>query len=355
MSKYTTEIRFLCEVESGATSSTGFNSINDILTIAAPKVFNFDFPIFDEAYRLPLEIKILRHYYTREICEETVGLWKLRLQDKLNIIMPYYNKLYSSELIQFNPLYDVDLTRDRSIVNQGQNSSEEFGNTMSNENSSSERSQNIESQTTSNTNTNSTTDNTNITANNSYTNSTNQNTNASSSTGETSTSDTTNTSKNDSRKDKYSDTPQGSITNLENDTYLTNARIINDTADDTTTASGTTSTNMSSTITDNSTNSSTTNETGSFNGSENKQSESNNAGTETRSISDNRSATKNNIVNVNKSNVGSVTNTEEYIEHIVGKQGTVSNSKMLQEFRETFLNIDKMIIDELSTLFFGLW
>ena len=40
-----------------------------------------------------------------------MGLWKLRLDQKLNVIMPYYNQLYTSELIQFNPLYDVDVTR----------------------------------------------------------------------------------------------------------------------------------------------------------------------------------------------------------------------------------------------------
>ena len=110
MSRYTTEVRFICENAAGYDESKGFNDIDEILTVAAPKVFNFDWPIFDENYRLPLEKKILRHNYTREICEETVGLWKLRLQDTLCNIMPYYNKLYESELLKFNPLYDVDMT-----------------------------------------------------------------------------------------------------------------------------------------------------------------------------------------------------------------------------------------------------
>ena len=119
MSKYTTEVRFICETEAGYTESKGFNSIDNILDIAAPKIFNFDFPIFDENYRLPLEKKILRHYYTREISEETVGLWKLRLQDRLCMIMPYYNKLYESELLEFNPLYDVDYTRQHTGESEG--------------------------------------------------------------------------------------------------------------------------------------------------------------------------------------------------------------------------------------------
>ena len=89
MSKYTTELRFLCETVAGLTESKGYAHIDDILESAAPVIFDFDWPLFDDEYRTALEIKILRHYYTREISEETVGLWKLRLCDKLNMIMPY--------------------------------------------------------------------------------------------------------------------------------------------------------------------------------------------------------------------------------------------------------------------------
>ena len=110
MSKYTTEVRFLCESLTDHTESQGFTEVDNILTEASPIIFSFQFPIFDEAYRLPLERKILRHYYTREISEETYGLWKLRLQDRMETIMPYYNKLYESALLSFNPFYDVDLT-----------------------------------------------------------------------------------------------------------------------------------------------------------------------------------------------------------------------------------------------------
>ena len=47
-------------------------------------------------------------------------------------------------------------------------------------------------------------------------------------------------------------------------------------------------------------------------------------------------------------------NFENYLESVLGWNGK-SPSKLLQEFRETFLNIDMMIIEELSDLFFGLW
>lgn len=377
MSKYTTEVRFLCESAAGKTESKGFSSIAEILSVAAPRVFNFTFPIFDESYRLPLEIKILRHYYTREICEETVGLWKLRLQDKLNMIMPYYNQLYKSELIKFNPLYDVDLTTEHSVVKQGENSNEEVGNTISNESVDSERSHNAESESSKSSSENNVVDSvsfeskqngtTTSNSGNSTTTGSNTNTNTSSSESDSEKNETVTLNKNNTTTDKYSDTPQGSIqnVNVENNAYLTNVRIVNESGTDTTTTHGTNHNETSGTITDNgssteqitTSNTGSVNENSSVNANENVSSVKENeiVGTDSRSVRENESKTKSNNVNVNKSNIGSMTNTEEYVEHVVGKRGSVSNAKLLKEFRDTFLNIDKMIIDELSTLFFGLW
>ncbi len=112
MSKYTTELRFICESLAGLTESQGYDQVNWIIEQAAPKIFSFDFPIFDESYRSVLEKKILKHYYTREIGLETYGLWQLKLDTKMNEIMPYFNQRYKSETLEFNPLYDFDITRD---------------------------------------------------------------------------------------------------------------------------------------------------------------------------------------------------------------------------------------------------
>ena len=112
LSKYTTQVRFICETCAKLTESTGFSDIETVLDNSWDKIFS-DFPIFDEKYRAELCKKILRHYYTREICCETVARWKLFLSDKMKNIMPYYNQLYKSELLEFNPFYDVDLTRSR--------------------------------------------------------------------------------------------------------------------------------------------------------------------------------------------------------------------------------------------------
>ena len=109
MSKYTTELRFICEHLAGKTDSVGYNKVSEVISAARPQIFSFQYPIFDVAYKPTLETKIIRHFYTREIALESYGLWKLHLEARMNEIMPYYNQLYSSELIEFNPLYDTDI------------------------------------------------------------------------------------------------------------------------------------------------------------------------------------------------------------------------------------------------------
>lgn len=251
MSKYTTQVRFICETAAGLTESVGFNDVNRIIQDAIPKVFNFDFPMYDESYRNVLCTKILKHYYTREIGAETVGLWKLWLDARLNEIMPYYNQLYKSAMIEFNPMYDIDLTTTHHRDNDG--TTDVTGN---------------------NTNTHEGTSKVNDTSNN-----------------------------NNTTRDAYSDTPQGALDNVENMTYLTNARKV-------------------------------TNEGNSTGESSSEFSGTNNA--------------ENTAKTVAKS-------TEDYLQTIQGKSGGTSYSKRLQEFRSTFLNIDAMIIDELKDLFMNLW
>ena len=108
MSKYTTELRFICEQLAGLDESKGYSSTTQIIETARPKIFYFPYPIFDESYKQVLETKIIKHFYTREIGAETFGLWLFWLNRTLNEIMPLYNKLYESELLEFNPFYDVD-------------------------------------------------------------------------------------------------------------------------------------------------------------------------------------------------------------------------------------------------------
>ena len=236
VSKYTTQVRFICETSAKLTESSGFNNIEDILDKSWNKIFS-DFPIFDEQYRAELCKKILRHYYTREICCETVGRWKLFLSDKMKNIMPYYNQLYQSELLKIQPLVSVD----RSVSHRGHGSE------------------------------------TKITKSN-VTN--------------------TNSSRTDGSTDTwsyYSDTPQGGINGLDTNDYLTNATHNTGTDDTNSTVNGATS------------------------------------GNET----------------------GEGTRKDMYVDKVLGYEG--NQSEMLLKFRETFLNIDMMIINELKDLFFTIY
>ena len=215
MSKYTTQVRNICESYAGLLEHSGADSVDSIIEQARAKVFNFEYPIFDEAYRPVLETKILKHYYTREIGAETVGLWKLWLNTRLNEIMGYYNEMYKSTKFDYNPLHDVDLTRDHTGSGTNKGDISIIG------------------------------ENWNL----------------------------------------FSATPQGALQNLENGEYLTEA---------------------------------------------------------TKSTNENENKTE-------------ITTTDQYVERITGKQGSSSYSKLIKDYRNTLINVDMMIINELSDLFMLVW
>lgn len=111
VSKYTTEVRFICESKSGLAESKGCDNVDEVLEKSWNKIFTTNCTFFDEAYRSVLCKKILKHYYLREICSETAGIWKLWMNTKLEEIMPYYNQLYKSALLEFDPLKDYSVER----------------------------------------------------------------------------------------------------------------------------------------------------------------------------------------------------------------------------------------------------
>lgn len=258
MSKYTSEIRFLCESISGLSESAGGNSVNEIISTARPLIFNFDYPIFDTNYKEVLETKILKHFYTQEIGLETFGLWKLKLDTKLNEIMPYYNQLYESELIEFNPMYDTNYTRSGS---ESLSQSESTDNSLSMSQSESES-----------------------------------------------------LSENDRNSllpesyswELYQDTPQNGLTGVPDMTYLTNA---------------------------------TKRQQG---------------GQDQQYLNHSRSASSSGNSATSSSGNRQALDTKGYLESIVGYKGN-NPSKLLQDYRDTFLNIDKMVIKELTDLFMKLW
>lgn len=73
-----------------------------------------EYPIFDEGYRDTLNDRIINHFWYREIAHETVDVWLRRLKVRMNEIMPYFNKWYLSELVKIDPLSTQDMTTDTS-------------------------------------------------------------------------------------------------------------------------------------------------------------------------------------------------------------------------------------------------
>lgn len=116
MSDYTTQLRFICESYANRTDKPQpQEDVDEIIRLARPKLFSFDYPIFDENYREHLETKIMSHFYTREIGLETVGLFKHHLKNKMREIMPYYNQMYLSEKLKFDPFMNTEMSDSHNI------------------------------------------------------------------------------------------------------------------------------------------------------------------------------------------------------------------------------------------------
>lgn len=287
MSLYTTEVRFICESLAGYQESVGLSKVSDVLEKSWSKVFDFDFPMFDEQYRSVLCQKILLHYYTREISAETVGLWKLWLRRRMNEIMPYYNKLYESEKFKFDPMTDVDLTTTHK--GSGSNAG--------------------------------TVDNTGNDVREGSGNSTNKGTVGDS--GKTTRSGSgSGTGGNNATSTKaFSDTPMGQLQQVKDMKYLSSAQVDTD----------------------------SNSQTSSYKDSE----ESTNANTQTRDLAD--TFTNSETVARTNTETRDLTSTDEYVQTVKGKTSGTSYMKLVAEFRKNLLNIDNMIIEELSDLFFHLW
>jgi hypothetical protein len=108
------------------------------------------YEIFDENYRSTLNDAILNFYMFREIGFTNPNVWKQKLKNRMDIIMRNkYNALYKAKLMEFNPLYTMELYEDytHSINNTTQNSNtgEVNYNTVSATNSTSNESSNVKS------------------------------------------------------------------------------------------------------------------------------------------------------------------------------------------------------------------
>ena len=316
MSKYTTEVRYICESYAGLEESVGYDSIDEVIEKSYLKIFQNDkIPMFkgeETSHRALLLKKILLHYYSREIGYETVGLWKLKLNQKMIEIMPYYNQLYESELLEFDPLKNIDVTH----THEGEyNDDEKVDNLRNSEN---HKGTHTEQESDATENVTLRHSRTTTQGNDVRTNDVNAN-------GETWT--------------LFSDTPQGGINGIANassgsvsdNSYLTNA------------------THQITTPDEQSVTQTHGNIVETYNADGDK------ADTTVGHAEVDTQTTENEHGKITDDNTKNTQGTDEYTNKDIGKIGTETYSEMLNKYRDTFLNIDLMVIRELEPLFIGLW
>jgi hypothetical protein len=231
-------------------------SVRERIETGRPKLFDFQYPFFDADYKSVFETNFIRKFYTREIGFETEGLFKFQLESWLLINMPYFNKLFESELLKFDPLMNssMETTSTRNVDKDEQ---------------------------------------VDLTTNTDATSTNKQNING------TQTDNTFNRQ-------------------LENNTPDTRLAI--------TTADGRGVIEYASSIKE-----------GTLNNETNTESNMDGSSTDSRDISGNTTT--------------DITELETYVQNRVGKTGSMSYSKMLQEYRESFLRIENKIFEEMQQLF----
>lgn len=338
MAHYTTQVRTICETVAGLSNSAGYTDVETVLTDSWDKIFTA-FPVYDEAHRADLCKKILRHYYMDEIAFETYGLWQLAINTKLVEIMPQYNSLYKASAEIINPLYNKNLTRQYDGTSKGTNKDTRTDNLTD-----------TSSSTTTATGTDTRTDNlTDTNGGSVVTKSDSKRTDALKAvTDNTSTSTTTSSASNNSSNDSFtSDTPQGSLSDVKAGKYMTNASI------------GTSTGSTSGTDKNDSTSTNTVNNTGTVS----------NTGTDT--VTDTRTLTKTGTVTNDSTNDttsnstltktgtvvndGSDTRTDAHTETVTGYEGSATYAELLKKYSNDIINIDLMIINELSDMFMQIW
>ena len=258
--KYPPTLKKVCFDATGLPVGT---RLEEVVAQATPFIFDFTYPLFDETHRQSLEQKIIKRYFYREISCVDVEEWKFRLDAKMSEIMPYYNKMYESIGLLTDILDDVDYTRqyDENTANTG------------NENTTSTQENSAKNQSSGTRNAHNADESENFTLN------------------------------------AASDTPQGQLTGLLDNTYLSAATKVDQ----------------------NSSSSSDSNEARS------SQSLGESTTNGTFDTSSNRSGTR------------------DYVEKVKGKMYPGSKAKVVMEYRKAIMNIDAEIIGRLSDLFMTLY
>lgn len=97
--------------------------IKDLSRVSSSKIFDFDYPLSNKVDKEDFETMILNHFIDRRIGFETYTLFHIKLENKMNEIMPYYNKIFDSfddwNLFTDGGNMTKDSTDNRQTTNQG--------------------------------------------------------------------------------------------------------------------------------------------------------------------------------------------------------------------------------------------
>lgn len=300
-----------------------------------------NYPIFSESHRKELNEKIINHFRYREIGYETITQFIFALNRKMFEIMPFYNQLYESEELEISALtnYSYDeiskKTGNDLLEKTGTDTNKQTGDstrtdtgTQTNEQSGTDKQtfEDVKNKTT-------------------YGSSENENTTT---TNDVTHGQTTTTQGTDSSKRVHSDTPQGMLSaNFpESANYASDADVSKNTNSSTVTQGGTDST------------------TGTVKGTKGKSGSDESVQTgDIVTTHDTQGKLTNDLTSKNEFNADNTitygSNAKQNYDNQLStnKQGYqgISPSELLQKYRETFLNIDMLVISELEELFISIF
>lgn len=119
MSRYTITIADICK----ELAYTDTNNPNTLISQACPIIFDFEINLGIK-HKWELLNKLLRHYYLNEICCETVGMWQLLLRDKCDEIETKYRSLYAAESLNINKFANYSKTEkfelESNLIDKGE-------------------------------------------------------------------------------------------------------------------------------------------------------------------------------------------------------------------------------------------
>lgn len=377
MASYTTPLKALIEQP---TQHRKDLTLDQKIEVGRVTLFNFDYPMFDDRYKKVFETNFINNFYDREIGFETEYLFKRRLQNWLRINMGYYSELMRSETLKFDPFINSEMKVTHTKKNdEVSNTDKNFGETTRKDITDSTV---IDEDTLKVTDRDSQTDTVDVTEKDSTVDTTNDtesnmsgevsgSSDGTSKTTDSGSEDTTSNTTQDTdgfKRDLHTDTPDTRLAITTNDgdgsvgyaSDITESKTNEKQKTDATGHSETTGqsdTTTSDTTQTDSTQEQTTNEVGqSKEATDVTETGQSIEATDVTETGTRDEAIDRIVENLGKRDFdevmdGTVNTIEDFVQHRYGKIGVQTYSKMLSEYRTTFLRIEKEIFEEMNQLF----